>query len=113
MCKACKKSYNAEYYSMTKDRHNPDRAERRKRVKEEARQGVYGYLRTHPCVDCGEDDIVVLDFDHQGEQVAGIADMIAAGARWEQIQTEINKCDVVCANDHRRRTAKVSGGGVR
>ncbi len=109
MCKACKKPYNAAYYVATKERHNPARAERRKRMKAQAQDHVYEYLRNHPCVDCGEADIIVLDFDHQGDKVAEINDMIQAGTRWELIQAEIAKCEVVCANDHRRRTARTFG----
>jgi hypothetical protein len=69
MCKACKKVYNVSYYKRTKERHNPARRERVRRVRAEAREKVYEYLRSHPCVDCGETDIVVLDFDHQGDKV--------------------------------------------
>ena len=109
MCKACKKIYNASYYMDTKERHNPTRAIRRRRVKAEAQDYVYAYLRSHPCVDCGESDIVVLDFDHQGGKVIEINDMIQAGMRLDLIQAEIEKCEVVCSNDHRRRTAKTFG----
>lgn len=109
MCKSCKKSYNAIYYADTKDRYNPARAARRQRAKNEARQRVFEYLSTHPCADCGEADIVVLDFDHQGDKTEEINAMIAAGKPWPLIQAEIKKCEVVCSNDHRRRTAKAFG----
>ncbi len=109
MCKDCKKSYNASYYVDTKDRHNPARAARRNQLRSEAAEHVYKYLRSHPCVDCGEADIVVLDFDHRGEKVAEINAMIHAGRAWPLILAEIQKCEVVCANDHRRRTAKTFG----
>jgi hypothetical protein len=59
--------------------------------------------------DCGETDIVVLDFDHLGDKVNEITDMITAAMCWESIQAEIAKCEVVCANDHRRRTARAFG----
>lgn len=109
MCKGCKKSYNATYYVDTKDRHNPARAARRQRVRNEARRHVFEYLGTHPCVDCGETDIVVLDFDHQGDKTEEVNAMIAAGEPWALILSEIEKCEVVCSNDHRRRTAKAFG----
>jgi hypothetical protein len=109
MCKACKKVYNVGYYARTKERHNPARAERRRRAVAEAQRRVYGYLQTHPCVDCGETDIVVLDFDHQGNKIAEINLMMASGLAWETILGEIAQCEVVCSNDHRRRTAATFG----
>jgi hypothetical protein len=109
MCRDCKKAYNASYYRATKERHNPKRAERRAQIKTEARKKVYQYLKEHPCVDCGETDIVVLDFDHQRDKVQEICDMIAGACSWPRILAEIEKCEVVCANDHRRRTARAFG----
>jgi hypothetical protein len=109
LCKACKKVYNVLYYERTKERHNPARAERRRRAVAEAQRQVYEYLQSHPCVDCGETDIVVLDFDHQSDKVAEINEMIDAGLAWQTILAEIAKCEVVCSNDHRRRTARQFG----
>lgn len=66
------------------------------------------YLAAHPCVDCGESDPIVLDFDHQAGKVGGIAanlSMLAAGASLERLAREIAKCEVRCSNCHRRRTA--------
>lgn len=70
------------------------------------------YLREHPCVDCGEADPVVLDFDHLPgfEKRFEIARAVNASTRsWSSILTEIAKCEVVCANCHRRRTAMRGG----
>ncbi len=109
MCKVCKKSYNVAYYAKTKDRHNPARIERLRRARIDAREAVCAYLRDHPCLDCGESDIVVLDFDHQGDKTAEINAMIHAGRPWPEILAEVQKCEVVCSNDHRRRTARAFG----
>lgn len=75
------------------------------------RERVTEYLRTHPCVDCGESDTLVLDFDHRDRSIKykNISQLI--GNSWTTIETEIAKCDVRCANDHRRRTAKQLGYG--
>ena len=109
MCKVCKKGYNAVYYTETKEIHNPARAARRNELKQEAKRNLVTYLLDHPCVDCGESDIVVLQFDHQGNKIMDVSDMICDGYAWERILAEIAKCQVVCANDHMRRTARVAG----
>ena len=66
---------------------------------------VEEYLSTHPCVDCGEDDIVVLEFDHLGKEPkkATISQLKFNNYSIETIIKEIEKCEVVCANCHRRR----------
>ena len=66
------------------------------------------YFRDHPCVDCGETDPVVLEFDHLRDKKFGIATGIR-NRNWQDVLDEIAKCDVVCANCHRRRTTKRGG----
>ncbi|HET9946317.1 MAG TPA: hypothetical protein VFR56_11760 [Actinomycetes bacterium] len=65
------------------------------------------YLRQHPCVDCGETDIRCLEFDHRDRSTksAEISRLVAGAFAWEVLLREIEKCDVRCANCHRRRTA--------
>lgn len=106
MCRACKKLYNAEYYKLTKHVHNPARAARAKQVHAVLRNQLLEYLKTHPCIDCGETDIVVLQFDHLRDKVLDISTMIRSAYSWSKIEREIEKCEVVCANDHTRRTAR-------
>ncbi len=71
-------------------------------------QKVISYLLEHPCVDCGETDVLVLDFDHRDPNTKhdDIGRLVSLGYSWDVIKTEIDKCDVRCANDHRRKTAR-------
>jgi len=46
----------------------------------------------------------VLEFDHRRDKLFSIG-MELSRRRWQSILAEIEKCDVVCANCHRRRTA--------
>ena len=72
---------------------------------------VLFYLETHPCVDCGESDPIVLEFDHRDgtDKVRAVSQLVTENCGWEKILTEIEKCDVRCANCHRRRTAVQRG----
>jgi thymidine kinase len=79
------------------------------RKRNEDRRQVFDYLKTHPCVDCGEPDVIVLDFDHQRDKQYTISELIISNKQWEQILTEIEKCEVRCANCHRRKTAEKFG----
>lgn len=77
---------------------------RRSRVAAANRERVRNYLQARSCADCGEDDWVVLEFDHLRDKSAGVAELVAGGYRWESVLEEIEKCEVVCANCHHRRT---------
>jgi hypothetical protein len=59
-------------------------------------------------VDCGETNPLVLEFDHIGHKSFSIAVGIR-GHNWKSVLDEIDRCDVVCANCHRRRTALRAG----
>ena len=67
---------------------------------------IYKYLLEHPCVDCGNDNPIVLDFDHiKGRKNGSISKMASKGYVWKTIEEEMNKCEVRCANCHRVKTA--------
>jgi hypothetical protein len=68
-------------------------------------------LREAACVDCGQRDPLVLQFDHRpGERKArDIGWLVSSGCRASLLAEELAKCDVRCANCHRRRTAAARG----
>lgn len=80
---------------------------RRLRTRRANRALVNEYLEANPCIDCGETDPVVLEFDHRDRlaKIMPVAALIAQGYSWQSIKDEIDKCDVRCANCHRRRTS--------
>jgi hypothetical protein len=71
---------------------------------------IRDYLSTHPCVDCGESDPVVLEFDHRNpeEKTANVS-ALCSSSSIKKIEKEITKCEVRCANCHRRKTANQFG----
>jgi hypothetical protein len=77
--------------------------------RDENRTFVWEYLSTHPCVDCGETDIVVLEFDHMENKKAVLSVLVCSTAGLKRIKDEIAKCLVRCANCHRRKTARDLG----
>lgn len=78
-------------------------------AQEERRKFLAAHLRANPCVDCQEADPVVLEFDHQGDKTDSLSRMVRNNVSLERLQQEIDKCEVRCANCHKRRTAKQFG----
>lgn len=74
-------------------------------VRKRNRLFVDEWLDKHPCVDCGEDDPIVLDFDHVGtDKIQNVSDMVTECFSLAAIKKEISKCEIRCANCHRRKT---------
>lgn len=68
-------------------------------------------LKRSFCVDCGETDMVVLEFDHVNPALKKfeISQAVRLGYNWDDVLEELDKCEVVCANCHKRRTSKQFG----
>jgi hypothetical protein len=101
-CREC----NAAYHYANWDRHMARIRKRKKDRLADNRQRILRYLSDHPCVDCGEPDLIVLEFDHLRDKRHNISHLVGTGYEWAYILEEIERCDVVCANCHRRRTAR-------
>lgn len=60
------------------------------------------------CVDCNSafpGHPEVLDLDHvTGEKVRAIGNLLSS--KWERLLAEVEKCELVCSNCHRIRTAE-------
>lgn len=108
-CKACHKAYCDVDYQLNRDRRIQLAIARRRRQAEALNRLLLEFFVSHPCIDCGEADPVVLEFDHRNGKEFGIADYIRCGGSTERLLAEMAKCDVRCANCHRRKTAKERG----
>jgi hypothetical protein len=93
------------YHDANKAAASGRRRQRHLRACEFVRQ----YLEHTPCRDCGEASLVVLEFDHVHAKRDWVSRLTARGATLERIQEEIDRCEVVCVNCHRRRSARRGG----
>lgn len=65
-------------------------------------------LKEEPCTDCGwEFEAEAMDFDHlpQHKKKQAISRLVKLG-NLEALQAELKKCELVCSNCHRIRTAR-------
>lgn len=101
---------NRHAYNNTAGRRKELLTEQRQARRVASQDHVREYLQTHPCVDCGEDDWIVLDFDHvRGVKYKEISILVGHGYSLPTVVAEIAKCEVRCANCHRRVTAQRAG----
>lgn len=106
-CKECRNTYQKSWYKSDSTIQKTRVKEGRNSLKKLGRALVYTYLQNHPCVDCGESDLRVLEFDHRNpkDKYKNISYLLGQGRSLEILKKEIVKCDVRCANCHRKKTA--------
>lgn len=104
-CKSCVNKYNKGHYQRNKEAYSAKARKWDAANVQKNWNALRLYFADHPCVDCGETDIEVLDFDHRDSSLKSfnIGSKLYS-MTWAQLLIEIQKCDVRCANDHRRRT---------
>jgi hypothetical protein len=111
-CVRCRAAYKREHYAANRKRYIGQAKTRTHAVVAERAAYLLDFFRSHPCMDCGERDPLVLEFDHQGDKLFNISKGLRDRS-WQSVLDEIAKCDVVCANCHRRRTATRAGSHAR
>jgi hypothetical protein len=106
-CRSCAHINFKRYYDLNTDKQKSSCSKRRAKYVLLTQQYVYDYLSTHQCVDCDETDPIVLEFDHVKDiKKNNISVLVHNGSSLKVIMKEIEKCEVRCANCHRRKTAK-------
>ena len=87
-----------------KSREDLYKAQKRHRIK--VRQQLLEFLSTKTCVDCKENNPIVLEFDHKrpSKKFKPISDMLSGHYSWKSVLNEIKKCEIRCANCHRIKT---------
>lgn len=107
-CRPCRAEYKREHYAAHRDRYVTQAVRRKRELIVERTTQLIAFLRQQPCLDCGESDPLVLEFDHIGNKRFDISQGLR-DRNWQSVLDEISTCDVVCANCHRRRTAQRGG----
>ena len=106
-CKNCNKTYKNAHYLANKDLYLKKSKAYDAKNRDIIMSYIVEYYKDHPCIDCGETDPIVLEFDHRCDKKYNISNLSSSGDHpLETVKLEISKCDVRCANCHRRKTAK-------
>lgn len=108
MCRPCRSAYGKEHYAANRQRYIDQARIQKDRLRLERTVYLIEFFATHPCVDCEERDPVVLEFDHLRDKLFSIG-LALSSRSWPSILDEMRKCEVVCANCHRKRTARRRG----
>ena len=96
------------YYRRDPKPYKARAAANNKLTKTQNRERLRDFFRNAKCMDCGIRDFAVLELDHRDPRHKrdDVSNLVRQSHCWTTIAKEIAKCDVVCANCHRKRTAR-------
>jgi len=102
VCRSCNRESSRRYYQRNREHHIAVIRARTKAQQAKCLSFVADYLSEHPCVDCSESDLRVLDFDHRPGSTKRdeVMRLVRNGHSIDVITSEIDMCDVRCRNCH-------------
>lgn len=103
-CRLCDNASSREYYALNREKHKKIILERKKKLRGAVQILYCKWLLEHPCVDCYETNILLLEPDHLRDKSYNISNMINLCHSWESVLKELDKCEIVCKNCHALRT---------
>ena len=112
-----RKQYQREYHRRYYQDHSAKYKEKAKNWNRSQRRWARDYIqrvkRLNKCIDCGESNPLVLEFDHVKEKSHNISDMVNGSYSIAAIKEEIRKCEIRCANCHRIKTIERRNNSIK
>jgi hypothetical protein len=100
-CSSCHIEYRKSHYEENKELY----IEKSKNWRLARKIEFYRWLQKQRCKDCGNEDFRVLEFDHLYDKEFQISEKLGK-VSLEVLKKEIDKCEIVCGNCHKIRTAE-------
>ena len=97
-----RKAYRREWYKNNKDSEKKHVKNR----KTEIRKWINHYKKTLTCSLCQENHPATIDFHHIKGKDFEIGYMVSNGYSINRIKSELEKCQILCANCHRKEHYK-------
>ena len=106
-CRDCVNNYNKQHYKNNIEKYKAKTKQSYNRLS----TLLYSFKFSNSCNVCGEDTPVCLEFNHinREDKKYQISSMCKMGVSQEQFIKEVQKCEILCCNCHRIRTAKQLG----
>lgn len=100
VCRPCQRAYRKAWASTRPGYWAKFRRKRKANYRE-----LLNNIKTQAgCVGCGENHVACLEFHHRDQAQKAFTISIAVARTWplQSILAEVAKCDVICANCHRK-----------
>lgn len=101
-CGECDRNFQQQWYRKNKERLVNKAKISNKRNNANMHIFMLDFLQGKSCLRCGEDNILVLEFDHLKDKKFQLSSM--ANRSKNQVIEEISKCQILCANCHKIKT---------
>lgn len=103
-CKSCTRFRSKKHYLENKTYYVKKARKHNRKMEKENKEKIKK-LKETPCADCGiQYPYYVMDFDHLKDKEWNVSRGVNNGKTWTALCKEIEKCEIVCANCHRKRT---------
>ena len=107
-CRSCTNKYSKRHYEENKKVYIERAKKYNKIYIKQKKEFIMELKMSNPCLGCGETNPTVLEFDHihPENKKGNIASMVRGGYSVKTILKVALKCHILCANCHRKKTAK-------
>lgn len=109
-CKDCLTGAVMRHYRRGDGKYKRNVKRRTKNYAITRRRYVFEQLAQRPCVDCGESNPMILDFDHvRGQKVGNVSTLASRKVPIQELNAEIAKCEARCVRCHRIKNIEQNG----